>query len=95
MCVMAKRWRDVCTGQKANALARRTHIHFIVAAGVSRLKLPPPAGIMSGLTSVAAKIIAFVGRVAGNRIVFKRSHKVILALTVQEILDEHIVKKLV
>ena len=50
---------------------------------------------MSGLTSVAAKIIAFVGRVAGNRIVFKRSHKVILALTVQEILDEHIVKRLV
>ena len=50
---------------------------------------------MSGLTSVAAKIIAFVGRVAGNRIVFKRSHKVNLALTVQEILDEHIVKKLV
>ena len=26
---------------------------------------------------------------------FKRSHKVIVALTVQEILDEHIAKKLV
>jgi hypothetical protein len=26
--------------------------------------------------------------------VFKRSHKVIMALTVQEILDEHIAKKL-
>ena len=25
--------------RKANALARRTHIHFIVAADVSRLKL--------------------------------------------------------
>jgi len=94
MCVMAKRWRNVCTGQKANAFTRRTPIHCILAAGVSRLKLPP-AGIMSGLTSVAAKIIAFVGRVAGNRIVFKRSHKVNLALTVQEILDEHIAKKLV
>jgi len=52
MCVMAKRWRNVCTGQKANAFTRRTPIHCILAAGVSRLKLPP-AGIMSGLTSAA------------------------------------------
>jgi len=29
------------------------------------------------------------------RTLFKRSHKVIFALTVQEILDEHIAKKLV
>jgi hypothetical protein len=38
---MAKRLRDVCTCRKANALARRTPINFIVAADVSRLKLSP------------------------------------------------------
>ena len=37
--VMAKRLCDVCTCRKANALARRTPINFIVAADVSRLKL--------------------------------------------------------
>jgi hypothetical protein len=37
--VMAKRLRDVCPYRKANALARRTPRNFIVAAGVSRLKL--------------------------------------------------------
>jgi hypothetical protein len=36
-----------------------------------------------------------VRRVVGDRIFFKRSHKVIVALTVKEILDEHIAKKLV
>jgi hypothetical protein len=39
---MAKLLRDVCTCRKANALARRTPINFIVAAGVSRLKLLLP-----------------------------------------------------
>jgi len=34
-----KRLRDVCACRKANALARRTLVNFIVAAGMSRLKL--------------------------------------------------------
>ena len=37
---MAKRLRDVCTCRKANTLARRTLINFIVSADVSQLKLP-------------------------------------------------------
>jgi hypothetical protein len=52
----AASWPNACAtfapAGKRTALESRMLINFIVAADVSRLKLPP-AGIMSGLTSAA------------------------------------------
>ena len=86
---MAKRRRDVCALPESEPRWQPAGRPDIDAFEAMMMREDCEKGffVSSDFTSDASQEIESFS--------FKRSHKVIVALTVQEILDEHIAKKLV